>query len=452
MARLTPSARTLLLSAALLAIILQSGCASYSRRMNRAMEHVYTAQYGSAFDEIDSLVRRAEAGKRPERFDLPLLLLERASLAQVVGDHEQAIADLRDADQMLELLDLTPDGFAATARYLFSDDLTLYRPPIYEKLLVNLMAAASYLHLEDYRAAGVEARRARVMVDFFRQGELADHPMIAAAYYLMGIAAELNGERTEALGFYEAAARRAELPGLQEAIRNLQRPRRERRAQTDGEIIVILFAGLGPRRVPEHVPIGAAFAWIATAGWDPITSDDRRRYNEFVARGLLTWVNFPVLQQHHNLMRNYQLIMNNRRGPSHQVRIPIIADIEGFAVQEWESQRGMIAAAAITRAITRIAAREAATAAGRAAGLDDRLFPGASLLAGLAIQGTMQLMDRPDTRNWTTLPATLRIARVRVPAGSYNLSVRPVSANTAASRAVEVPAGGQRVLFVRAIQ
>lgn len=459
------SSRAVLLTVAFLLALLQTACASYAARMESAMNRVQAADYEGAFEVVDRLVQRAEEGRRPEKFDLPLLLLERASIAQLLGDHERALADLRGADEMLELLDLTPDGFATTARYLWSDDLTLYRPPIYEKLLVNLMAMASYLHLGRVNSAVVEARRARVLIDFFRQGELDDHPMIGAALYLSAIAFELNGETESAMRMYAEAWRRGQAPGLAESIARLG-PQVRRIApavydeavaqvgdleEGDAEIIVLLFAGLGPRRVPEYFPIGAVYAWVATSGWQPMTADDHRRYNEIVAKGLLSWINFPVLERFNNPSRSYQVLARDSGGALRRSAVPVVADIESFALAEWESQRGAIAAAAITRAITRIVAREVTEGVARGAGLDDRLFPGASLIAGLLVQGAMQASDRPDTRNWTTLPATVRVARMRVPAGRHNVEVVPLSAGARGAYQVDVPAGGQRVVTLRAI-
>lgn len=435
------------------------GCGGYAQRLTDVHQRIDRADVSGALGAIDGLVGRAEAGRSPEKHDLPLLLLERAALLQAAGDHAGAVADLMAADQMMELVDLTPDGMAAAARYLWSDDLALYRPPIYEKLMVNLLAMSSFLHMGRTNSARVEARRARVLIEYFQSTEMADHPMIGTANYLIGIASELAGDQGSAVQFYRDAWRVGQPPGLAEALvrtahRTPQanspevREARQRLGLGDSdpppalteEIIVIAYTGLAPRKRAERFPVGMVYAWLATSGLSP---DQQGQYNRIMADGLLTWVNFPVLEQVPNRIGGVTASVGSQR-----VSLARVADIESFALSEWERQRGNIAAAAITRAITRVVAREATRAGGRAAGLDDALFPGASWLLGAAVQGTMQGMDRPDTRGWTTLPAHIHVGRIPVSAGEHTVTVQPMGGRVL-SQTVTVPSGGRRVVVLR---
>jgi hypothetical protein len=45
------------------------------------------------------------------------------------------------------------------------------------------------------------------------------------------------------------------------------------------------------------------------------------------------------------------------------------------------------------------------------------------LLLSLGTQATMTAVDTPDTRGWSTLPARIAIARVRVPAGKHTVEL-----------------------------
>ena len=456
-----------LLCALVAGLVLLGSCASYALRFDGVRQAVESADLDGAYEGIDRLVRRAEDGRRPERFDLPLLLLERASIAQALGWHEQAVADLNAADQMMEVLDLTPQGMAAAAGYLFSDDLSLYRPPVYEKLLINLMAMASYLHLGNFSAAMVEARRTRILLDYFRTTEVAEHPMLATAHYLAGLTHELTGDLDAALLFYTDAWQIRPVPGLAESMVRLRgrragtldrfvdeamaslglRPDQVRPAPAE-ELVIIVFSGLGPRRVPEYLPVGAVFAMMADDGQAHLSAEQQRQYNELIVKGLLTWVNYPVLTRFSNPLRGFTV----RSADQGEIAIPMVADIEAFALQEWERVQGRIAWAAITRALTRIVAREATEGVARAADLDSRLFPGASLLAGLIVQGAMQATDRPDTRNWTMMPAGVHVLRLPVTPGEHHIVLAGYGERFSVEGFhVTVPPNARRVVTWRAI-
>ncbi|TVR03768.1 MAG: hypothetical protein EA398_03955 [Deltaproteobacteria bacterium] len=459
--RLSPGLALLLV---LLALQL-GACGGYAQRMASVHDRVDRADVSGALGTIDQLVGRAEDGRSPEKHDLPLLLLERGALLQAAGNHDAAVQDFTAADQMMEMLDLTPDGFSAAARYLFSDDLTLYRPPVYEKLMINLLAMSSFLHLGRTSSARVEARRARVLIEFFQSTEFADHPMIGAANYLIGVASEVAGDRSSALLFYRDAWRVAPAPGLAESLVRLSHGTPQARSAevlearqhlglgpddpppaAREEIIVLGFSGLAPRRQAERFPVGVVYAWIATGDGVALTSEQQAQYNRIMADGLLTWVNYPILTRVENRVRGFDVSASGHSGA-----LDHLADIESFALEEWDRQKGGIAAAAITRAITRVVAREAVRAGGRAAGVDDALFPGASWLIGAAVQGGMQAADRPDTRGWTTLPAHIHVGRIPVTPGEHTVRVQPRGASGAREFTVTVPEGGQRVIVLRTL-
>jgi len=84
-------------------------------------------------------------------------------------------------------------------------------------------------------------------------------------------------------------------------------------------------------------------------------------------------------------------------------------------VDAWRETKGKMIASAITRLITRAVTGEVTKKAtgGGAFGL----------LASLGAQIAMTATDTPDTRSWSTLPARLAVARVRVPAGTHVIDV-----------------------------
>jgi uncharacterized protein len=85
--------------------------------------------------------------------------------------------------------------------------------------------------------------------------------------------------------------------------------------------------------------------------------------------------------------------------------------VDQLAVDAWRETKGKMIASAITRLITRVVAGEVTK---KATGGGTFGF-----LASLGAQITMTATDTPDTRSWSTLPARLTVARIRVPAGKH---------------------------------
>jgi hypothetical protein len=412
-----------------------SACTSYSTRLAGVRDAVAIGDPNAALEALDPLVVAAEEGHKPEEADYPLLLLERAALLQAIQEHHRAVADFTAADELLEVLDLTPDRVGQAAEYLWSGSASLYRPPVYEKLMVNVAALASWLAMGDYGSARVEARRIGVLLDYFDETELYDHPMLGAAAFMAGLAMELGGEPQAALRFYIAAWERGDAPGLAESLVLLAEgttlagnpavaearealglgPGDRLEPASDEEIVAIVFHGLAPHRYPEYLPVGAVVAMFRIDASYAMTPDQEAALARNVAEDLLTWVNFPRLAVWENSLAKFDVSVDGARYDA-----GLVADVESFAIAQWERDRPGIAFAAITRALVRIAAREAVQAVGRAAGGAGQTI---GFLAGLATQGAMQAADKPDTRTWTLMPAYISLARFPAEPGEHVLTV-----------------------------
>lgn len=443
----TPS----LLLVACVLLALTSACGGYSMRLQTARTSAQAGNLERAYEEVDTLILRAREGRSPEERDLPLLLLERASILQALGMGAEAAADLTEADAMLEVLDLSPDRAGKAAEYLFSAHRTLYQPPVYEKLMVNVMAMSAFLDTGHIRDAMVEARRVGVLIDFFDDEGLATHPMLGAAAYLAGITMERGGQSGDALRFYLRAWQVLDAPGLPEAVvrlgsgvpsadANEVARARERLGLAEGErpaapaqeVITIAYSGLAPYRVAERLPIGIVFAWMRQDIRYSLGEQRQSVYNRIAAEGIMTWVNFPSLVVQDNRTAGVRADLDGRALPQTQ-----LADVESFALAQWESDRAGVAFSAITRMITRVLAREAIQAATSQSG--NQAVETIGFLASLATQGAMQAADQPDTRTWSLMPAYVWVARTPVEPGTHTVTLR--SGATMVTRTVEVTEG-----------
>jgi hypothetical protein len=441
-----------------------TGCSSgYSGRFDEVRLAIERNRISAASERIDQLVAKASGKGADHPEDLPLLLLERASIRQAAGNHRGAIEDFTTVDPMIEVIDLTPEGASSAAEYFWSDDAGLYKLPIYEKLMVNVSAMASYLAVGDVQGALVESRRIDVMTSYYQNTPLAEHPMIGAAHYLIGLANEIAGRNDAALRYYLDAAKLCDAADLDATIARLGRSstlRNNERVQQavaatkgatevgqgEGRLVSIVLSGLPPYRVAERMPIGLAVNAFRRDSRYPMSDAQEAAYARATAEDLLTWVNYPRLVRGSNRLTSFSLAAPGAA----MARTVEVANVEDFAIAEWESNESAIAWAAVTRAITRIVAREVVQDIGRAVdsgngGATTQIF----WLLGLATQGAMQAADVPDTRTWSTMPARISIARTTAAEGPRQVTVRSDRDSFWQTLDTEVIAGETSVVVAR---
>ena len=415
-------------------------CAGYAGRTRDLRIAIVEGNLDLALQQADALVAYAEAGRGDYADDLPLLLLERAALLQADQQHDAAVNDLMQADQMMEVLDLTPDGVGQAAEYLWSDSADVYRPPIYEKMMINVLALSSFLALGEESSAQIEARRILVLANYFENTAIGDHPMLGAALAFAGLANEAAGNLNEAGRFYADAMAYGETDFVTDSYDHVS----ER--EESSEIVAIVFSGLPPRREAQVQPILTVYEWSLIGGSYAYSEEQMAAYNRFVAESLLTTVNFPVLVTQGHQRSGFIVQSEDRERTT-----DLFADVESFALAQWEEERPALAWSAITRALVRIVAREAIQGIGNAATNEDdstaRLFV---FLGSLVAQGVMTAMDVPDTRTWTSMPAYIDIVRIPAQPGTQTVRIVPTREDLEVQELeVDVPEDGIGVVVAR---
>lgn len=386
----------------------------YSSRMNNVLAAMDRGDTQTALDEINALIDRAERNKKPERNHLTLLMLERGTIHLAEGDLTSAAADFSAADQMLEILDLTPQGARKVAAAMFSGSNVIYHAPLYEKLMVNIVSVATYLTNGNLSAAAVEARRLIVLIEYFNGAGYHEHPALAFAYTIAGYALDRVGESNAARNLYQRALKVEKLPFAEESLRRLQG-----KSPNDGNesIAVLVLSGQGPVRVPKAIPIGVLMGWLTTDF--PLSSNEFKIYNGLSAEQAVSVIRFPVMQTASPAYEQWT-VHTNAGG---QNPLLLASDTNAFAEQQWREMRPAIAMNAISRWLTRHIAQTALGKGGSAVG---GVGGGIMKLAGLATKAGMMAADIPDTRAWNTIPGSLHIGYVPIHAGQSTISVRGV--------------------------
>lgn len=409
--------------------LLCTGCGGYASTSEAFRRSLTRGQPEDALKAVDEAlgVDRPEQLPSEQTADTPLLLIERATILQALTDYELSSRDFQLADKQLEVLDLTSDTSGSIAKYLYSDDATVYKGPPHEKLLINTLNLINYLARGELSGAKVEARRFTVNRKYFDDRGDGGRGLMALGSYLAGFAFEMAGESGAAMRHYGDAADAGGLPVLKATVSQLA----ARSGETDprlkalidgrpapddegGELLIIVQTGMAPYRVPERLPIGAAVVYATAPGPGArLSAADQRRANTFAAKGLLKWINIPGLK---GVKRQASWIHVDVDGRS--LDAPVGLDITARVVEEFDRAKGSLIAASITRMITRAVAGELTQAAA-----SKKNSSGLGLLLGLAVEGAMTAADTPDTRGWVTLPAEVRVARTRLPPGRHTIEV-----------------------------
>jgi len=402
---------------------LGAGCSSYADQLRDARAALDRGEPAAALAVYNDRLEVDRADQLPDdlKGDKVLYVLERSLVLQSMGNYALSSRDLEVADKRVEVLDFEHSSADDIAKFMFSDASGPYQSPAYEKLMINTLNMINYLARGDLNGARVEARRLAVMQTFIRDRDPKHANVGAVGSYLAGFTFERSRQPGEALQFYSDALEYGEFPSLAEPVARLAQydayrsPRlREllatqaapKAADNSAEVLIVVGYGRVPVKVAQRIPIGAALVYAGAY----LAPEMLVRANQAAAQGLVTWINFPTLPAPRPSQVVPEIVLDQR-----QVAIDHAVAVDALAVDAWNENKARMIASAVTRLVTRVATGEVAR---RAAGKG--LF---GMLASLGAQATLTALDTPDTRSWSTLPAHITLARVRVPPGTHVIDI-----------------------------
>jgi hypothetical protein len=356
--------------------------------------------------------------------DDALLVLDRATVHQSLGQLVASERDYELADKAIDMVDLSRNASDHLAEWLLSGSAARYAAPAHEKLLVNVLDMTDYLEAHDLGNARVEARRLAVTQRFLADGGGETTPALAFGALLAGFTFEKSGEDAEARRWYDDAQSvyPARIPDL---------------GSGDGEVLVVVGWGRVPHREAKHVPIG----WALARSSGVLSASDRGAAEKIAAQSLVTWVHYPVLAPERPPGPPPSVTIDGR-----PVSLDATLDVSGEVRAAWERIEDRVLAAAVMRCIARVLAGKAIEAATGAS----KKTRGAGLLLSLVAQIALNAADVPDTRSWETLPARLGIARVRVKPGTHTIVMD--SRGWRREGALEVAPGGWSAISLLALR
>ena len=414
----------------LLALLcLSFGCSPYS------MEEVRIAFEQGDFD--GALVELDADGKGQAK--LPYLF-ERGLITHY--------GDLFDeSNRTFELAEITSDDLYTKSvsreavSLVTSDNLRSYAGSQYERLLIHYYRAFNYVYLDMPDDALVECRKASGLLQFYADAD-ENYEFVGAAFiaYLSGILYEWAGDWNDAFIAYRWAERAYKqyeqalgIPFPQDIGESLVRLARQLGFQEEferyaaiygepsagdpdsGELILLYETGFVPPKIEENI----VFPILKV---DPIVQADadrdekkvreygrtlirrrNRRYKEVEIEYLLR-VAIPAYRS--NRPRIVGIDASSAYGGVSGV---LVEDIEAAAMKTFESELPTIMLRTVVRGVLKYLGFRRANQEGETVGR----------LVNLLNVAT----ESADTRSWQTLPNQIFLVRMRLPAGTHNITL-----------------------------
>ena len=182
---------------ALVAMPWLTGCGGHSARTLQMRTALDAGNAKGAIHELNEELDVKDAKDLPAdiKGDNAILVLDRASIQQGIGEFPLSKRDFEVADKSIDMLDLARNAADSIGEYVFSGSVGRYQAPPYEKLMINTLNMLNYLETKDLNGARIEARRLSVIQKYYRDSlDQKNNPVLGLGSMLAGFTYEKSGE------------------------------------------------------------------------------------------------------------------------------------------------------------------------------------------------------------------------------------------------------------------
>lgn len=371
-----------------------NSCQTYTHENEKVREKMYDNQFSEALKLID------ESSLATQERNYSLFRMEKGMLLYLQNDYENASKLWRESDKHLDDLYTTSVSKTATS-FIVNDAATDYEGEAHERILLPLFSSLAFYAEGNVNNALVMVRRTyNVASQIKKDSNILKYNVFT--HYFSGFAYESKHEWDNAIIEYRAALnalydqekspdttqakaevlkalnRLAKLRNRQDVIDIVKRsgvtftPVEQTQTTKQGEVLIVYECGKSPIKVPEDVvvPTGRTVARISFPKYTDLTYSSR----------------FAKIFVENKFYENSILM----------------EDIGAMARQSLEDRRGRD----LAKMAARIIAKEIVT----------RETQKENQWAGLAVNLLNVATEVADTRSWTTLPDSIQISRILVPA------------------------------------
>jgi hypothetical protein len=466
------------LSALLLAVL--AGCASTGKVDKLLAQQMKAGNYPAALETVEAERDGSYRGK-----NRLIYFLERGLLLHYTGQYAESNAAFEEAKRIgneLYTKSLSGEGIS-----LMSNDYALpYAGENFERTLIHLFASLNYLQLDDLDSALVEVRQ---VGDYLRKLQIDSsnenvYQEDAFARYLSALLYEAGGEYDAAFVDYKKALEEYEGYGAKFSVSQPSSlPANAFRiadrlgdwAQNDlldrgieatprtipegsGELVILHYNGLSPAKGQDKFTIPFSDAWPLVLALQVATDADAQQQigRATAFAGSISGVDVVSVAFPKYVDRPYSIAMMAPRveSASDVVGPELVEDIGAIAEKDLADRIVRIRTKAIARAAIKYAIQKGVQTTAEQTGGDY----GALLSASTQLVGNIARFasEQADKRIWSTLPDQIWMASMIVPAGSHDVKIDFLNAQSAVVEtrsipSVEVQPGERRFVLVRTV-
>jgi len=374
-------------------------CATYQSKVAESRNYLDLGQYDLAEKALAPLAEKKDG-------DQLVYLLDYSVALQLNGKIKESSEALIKADRLAEIQDYTSLS-RETGSLLLNQEMVQYKGDSFEKFYINAYAALNYLELGQLDEALVETRRMNEKYVKINSEDRKTFEKNVFGKYLSAVIWEANQNWDDAYIAYEEAYKLdPTIPFIgADLIRSAKRAHRteayqswkksfptviEKKEWYDknyGELLIIFEQGWGPRKVQLGGP------GIYAGGYNP-----------------------PILQPVHNNVYGMKATISGVGTFDSRV----VYNVERAAIETLQNDYAWLSA----KRLGAFAAKEIVA---------DQIRQKNEALGSVAWLA-MQLSERADLRQWSTLPQTVQIVRVPLKAGTYNINLQGLASDGLLSR------------------
>jgi len=437
-----PRARGLAVVSALAVALVCAACSNYMGRSEGIKLSFADADYDEALKGVEKIGRDGSE---------LLYLYEKGLVLHFQNDFDTSNAVLEQAEQVLEDL-YTKSVTREIAGLTVSDVITKYRGEPFEAVLVNYYKILNYLHMGDLNGALVECRRVNRKLQMLSDAGETDFGNDPFLQYLTGMVYRIGGDPDAAgVSFRVAVASYDTLM----VVGGVGPPEplycdaaEIARMFSEQEVADSLFARAECPRVPQGAGVVNLFlecGFVAHKEERDVVlpifkNDDADDVDDFAvvlaARDGVAYADDPELDYILKVAVPilvptpvpWEYAVVRVAAPSGEFQpaaAVVVDDMNWYAAAAFEADYSKILVRAIVRGLTKYLAKQ---------GADEKDEGLGWLVNALGV-----VTETADTRSWSTLPEKIMMARLVLPAGTYDLQVDLMEAGGRRIETITIP-------------
>ncbi len=387
--------------------LLCSACGAPSLRDKKEINRLVAAQ------DFTAAVARLDKDKKKlyKEKDAALYFLDKAALLHDAQQPVQSDAALSSAQDVIDEL-YAKSVTGALGTLLINDLTTPYYAAPYEQALTFFYRGMNFLQLNNLSGALVEARKAVFYLDHLRGAKSSGYRDDAFVQYFASLVFESGGKRDDARISRQNALNAYQRNGW--PVPDFPVPPN---ASEMGEILIFHYNGLLPLLKSQTMQVG----WDKLLLWASSPAEGEsinpQVQNAIMAglTGRAITVAYPVLEKQPYQVQASFVTADGMFMQNTQKVQDTSALVEDYLQERMPGLLFRLATRAIVKQTAVVQARHAAAQAAK----DDTV----GKLAGMFVNFLGALSEKADTRQWFTLPAEVRLARIFVRPGEHEIKL-----------------------------